>query len=169
LDLGFFTLEELGFRLDKSVDVFVIHSIFRPNFSPTTVTRNETIKCNEADAYKSNMRNLTSLIGNSEDSICTYNNIYFELNRKYRAPINKHMHSRIVICKNSTSNNNKYFSEKIIRQKLSSLFVSFLYKDSYIDGTYYFDPVKNKVTSNTLKSSSCNYRRDVHLFKNISF
>ncbi len=115
------------------------------------------------------MRNLTSLIGNSEDSICTYNNIYFELNRKYRAPINKHMHSRIVICKNSTSNNNKYFSEKIIRQKLSSLFVSFLYKDSYIDGTYYFDPVKNKVTSNTLKSSSCNYRRDVHLFKNISF
>jgi hypothetical protein len=155
--------------LDKLVDVFVLHSVFRPDLSSTTVKRYEVIKCNEAEAYQLNMLNLTSLIGKPEDYYCVPNNITFALMGKYGAPINNHMHLRIGICKNSTQNNNRCYPEPVIRQKLASFFVSFLYKDSYIDAKDYSNPVKYYVTSNTLKSSSNNFRQDAYLYKNVSF
>jgi hypothetical protein len=97
------------------------------------------------------------------------NNLKLQLFGKYGAPINNHVHLRIGICKNSTSNNFKCFPEDFIREKMASFFVSFIYKDSYVDSKDYENPVKYYVTSYTLKSSSYNFRQDAYLYKNISF
>jgi hypothetical protein len=52
---------------------------------------------------------------------------------------------------------------------MASFFVSFLYKDSYIDAKDFSNPVKYYVTSNTLRSSAYNFRQDAYLYKNVSF
>lgn len=165
----FYTGGKLIPDLDRLVDIFVLHSVFRPDLSAAQVTRYETIKCREAEIYKANVLNITSLMGNPDDYYCVPNNITFALMGKYGAPINNHMHLRIGICKNSTLNNNRCFPDSVIRQKLASFFVSFLYKDSYIDSKDFEDPVKYYLTSNTLKSSSNNFRQDAYLYKNVSF
>jgi hypothetical protein len=155
--------------LDRLVDIFVLHSVFKPELSSAIVTRYETIKCNESDVLKKNLLNVTSLIARPEEYYCMPNNLKFQLFGKYGAPVNNHMHLRIGICKNTTLNNNKCFPDEVIREKMASFFVSFIYKDSYITSKDFESPVKYYLTSNTLKSSSYNFRQDAYLYKNISF
>ena len=147
----------------------MLHSVFKPELSVATLTRYEVTKCNNADVYKNNLYNLTSLIARAEDYYCVPNNVTLALMGKYGAPINNHMHLRIAICKNKTENNNGCYPESVIRQKMASFFVSFIYKDSYIDAKDFLKPVKYYVTSNTLKSSSYNFRQDAYIYKNLTF
>jgi len=156
-------------ELDRLVDVFLLHTVFDPTLSKSIVTRYEVIKCSQSDVYKNNFLNLTSLIGNPDDYFCLPNNASFFLKGKYGAPINNHMHMRIGICKNTTLNGNRCYPDDVIRKKMSSFFASFIYKDSYIDGKDFENPVKYYITSNTLKSSSYTFRQDAYLFKDVSF
>jgi len=155
--------------LDRLVDIFILHTIFDPKLSTATVSRYEVIKCSQADVYKNNYLNLTSLVGNPDDYFCLPNNASFLLRGKYGAPINNHMHLRIGICKNTTANGNRCYADDVIRKKMTSFFVSFIYKDSYIDGKDFENPVKSYITSNTLKSSAYTFRQDAYLFKDVTF
>jgi len=156
-------------ELNRLVDIFMLHTVFDPKLAKSTLTRYEMIKCSQADIYKSNFLNLTSLIGNPDDYYCVPNNTTLFLKGKYGAPINNHMHLRIGICKNTTQNNNTCYPDEIIRKKMSSFFVSFIFKDSYIDGQDFENPVKYYITSNTLKSSAYTFRQDAYLFKDVTF
>ncbi len=156
-------------ELNRLVDIFMLHTVFDPNLQESTLTRYEMIKCSNADIYKQNFLNLTNIIKFPEDYYCFPNNVTIYLKGKYGAPINNHMHFRINICQNSTKNNNSCYPDEVIRKKMSSFFASFLYKDSFIDGKDYENPVKYYITSNTLKSSSYTFRQDAYLFKDITF
>lgn len=156
-------------ELKRLVDVFLVHSVFDPRLSKSIITRHEMIKCGEADIYKNNYLNFSNLISNPDNYFCLPNDLKFFLKGKYGAPINNHMHLRIGICKNSTANKNACYPDEIIREKMSSFFVSFIYRDSYIDAKDFENPVKYYITSNTLKSSSYTFRQDAYLLKDITF
>lgn len=155
--------------LDKLVDIFVVHTVFDPKLAQAFLTRYEVIKCGESEIYKKNYLNITTLMGNPDDYLCVPNNTTLYLKGKYGSPLNNHMHLRIGICKNSTENNNKCFPDDVIRKKMTSFFVSFFYRDAYIDAKDYENPVKYYITSNTLKSSAYTFRQDSYLFKDVTF
>ncbi len=79
------------------------------------------------------------------------------------------MHLRIAMCKNSTENNNSCYPEEVIRQKMANFFVNYMYRDSYVDGKNYNSPVNYYITSNTIKSSSYSYRREIIIYKHLGY
>jgi hypothetical protein len=52
---------------------------------------------------------------------------------------------------------------------MANFFVSYMYRDSYVNGKNFDSPVNYYLTSNTIKSSSYSYRREIVIYKHLDY
>lgn len=161
-------------EIDTLVDIYFIYAITNPsaaykNESVVTENKLQFVPCNTTDMLKQDyLKVKESLYADAGYYYCLPNGFNKPLEGEYGAPKFADLQLRIDICQNTTTKTNCK-PDRYIREKMSLLFLHFLYTDTYQDSSDFSQPIKTVLLSSLLKGASTTYRRDYLIYRLVDY